>query len=174
MAKAKRHAVQVRTDDIILSSRESLRPLLMTLAESVTDWWLWPIPFPAKSLAALPRQANKLQRRRHSLDCAQSSVSTTIHLDSRSRYPGLLIFFSSTAVARGAILRASNKELGPVRKSSCSYGFLRSEPYEPKEWPAHQVTKPRTDPVDGEKYVHNTIDWLFQKVCNGKHARDKR
>ncbi|KAF2175978.1 hypothetical protein K469DRAFT_608704 [Zopfia rhizophila CBS 207.26] len=68
----------------------------------------------------------------------------------------------STAVARGAVLRALKKNDGPSRITQCSYGFLRTEPYEPHFYEAHKRTKPRIDPVDGERYVHGTIDWLIK------------
>ncbi|KAE9377463.1 hypothetical protein N431DRAFT_329570 [Stipitochalara longipes BDJ] len=69
----------------------------------------------------------------------------------------------STVVARGAILRALNKDHGPPRFTSCSYGFLRTEPYEPEEFAAHKNTKCHIDRADGEKYIDGTINWLIQK-----------
>jgi len=73
-------------------------------------------------------------------------------------------------VACGAVLRALRKEDGPDRISQSSYGFLRTEPYE-KDLetgipliPAHIGVKPHYDPVDGEPYVKNAIDWFMQKV----------
>jgi hypothetical protein len=68
-------------------------------------------------------------------------------------------------VARGAVLRAFNKDHGPDRITSCSYGFLRSEPYEPEEFAAHKNTRCIIDKADGEKYIDGTINWLIQKVC---------
>ncbi|MCJ1246533.1 hypothetical protein MMC30_003741 [Trapelia coarctata] len=69
-----------------------------------------------------------------------------------------------TAVASGAILRALNKENGPARVMLSSYGFLRTEPYEPEVVPAHrEIKRPWHDPLDGRKYVKNTIDWLVKK-----------
>jgi hypothetical protein len=71
----------------------------------------------------------------------------------------------STVVARGAVLRALNKDSGPRRITDCSYGFLRTEPWEPDQIPAHSKVKCHIDKADGEKYVDNTIDWLIVKVC---------
>jgi len=45
-----------------------------------------------------------------------------------------------------------------------SYGFLRTEPYEPEVVLAHrEIKRPWHDPLDGKKYVKNTIDWLVKK-----------
>jgi hypothetical protein len=71
----------------------------------------------------------------------------------------------TTAVARGAVLRAFNKNHGPTRITSCSYGFLRTEPYAPDEHPAHKNARFVIDKADGERYINHTIDWLIQKVC---------
>lgn len=70
----------------------------------------------------------------------------------------------STAVARGAVLRAFNKDHSPQRISQCSYGFLRTEPYEPDVVAAHKKVRCKIDQTDGERYVDGTIDWLIQKV----------
>jgi hypothetical protein len=67
-------------------------------------------------------------------------------------------------VARGAVLRALNKEDGPDRITSCSYGFLRTEPWEPDVYPEHEKVRCHIDKADGEKYVDNTICWLINKV----------
>lgn len=61
------------------------------------------------------------------------------------------------------MLRAYNKEMGPQRITLCSYGFLRTEPYEPKFYGAHEGARYVTDKVDGERYVKDTIDWLIKK-----------
>ncbi|KAH7385873.1 hypothetical protein BKA66DRAFT_548581 [Pyrenochaeta sp. MPI-SDFR-AT-0127] len=68
----------------------------------------------------------------------------------------------STAVARGAVLRALNKRFGPTRNTHCSYGFLMSEEYDPDSIEAHQSTRCRVNGVDGLKYVDNTIRWVIQ------------
>lgn len=67
-------------------------------------------------------------------------------------------------MAVGAVLRALDKENGPQRITKSSYGFLRTEPYEPLMWKAHAETKPTIDQNDGEKYVVKTIYWLICKV----------
>ena len=71
---------------------------------------------------------------------------------------------SSTAVARGAVLQALDKNHGLKRTTLCSYGFLRDEPWDPEEVPVHRIMKPDNDPADGEKYILDTIEWLIQKV----------
>ncbi|OCL14979.1 hypothetical protein AOQ84DRAFT_307992 [Glonium stellatum] len=68
-----------------------------------------------------------------------------------------------TAVASGAILRALNKEDGPARFIRSSYGFLRTEPYEPEVTPAHVGVKPSYDHLDGNQYIRDTIDWVVKK-----------
>lgn len=72
---------------------------------------------------------------------------------------------SETAIATGAILRALNPEQGPTRIIGSSYGFLRTEPHEPECIDAHKYSNPkRVDPIDGERYVKNTIFWVLKKV----------
>lgn len=68
----------------------------------------------------------------------------------------------STAVARGAVLRALNKRLGPDRITQCSYGFLISEPYEPEVYEEHRRTICRINKADGERYVDETLHWVIQ------------
>ncbi|KAF2124677.1 hypothetical protein P153DRAFT_325969 [Dothidotthia symphoricarpi CBS 119687] len=68
----------------------------------------------------------------------------------------------STAVARGAVLRALNKRFGPSRITQCSYGILVSEPYEPDSIEAHRQTRCRINKADGEKYVDETIRWVIR------------
>ncbi|KAL2141237.1 hypothetical protein VTI28DRAFT_2650 [Corynascus sepedonium] len=67
---------------------------------------------------------------------------------------------SATAVARGAVLRAFNKEQGPRRYARSSYGILRTEIWE--EFPEHKEAKVAYDPHDGLPYVFNTIDWVLK------------
>lgn len=73
-------------------------------------------------------------------------------------------------MAHGAVLRAANKIDGPERRVRSSFGILRTEPYEPTEWEAHAKVWPWTDPVDGKKYVKNTIDWVVNKVRAGSYT----
>ena len=72
--------------------------------------------------------------------------------------------FRSTAVARGAVLRALNKRFGPSRITQCSYGFILSEPFQPEVFEAHSQTKCRINEVDGERYVDETIRWVIRAV----------
>jgi hypothetical protein len=69
---------------------------------------------------------------------------------------------SATAVARGAVLRAFNKERGPRRYARSSYGILRTEIW--KEFPEHAEGKKAYDPHDGQPYAFNTIDWMLRLV----------
>jgi hypothetical protein len=69
-------------------------------------------------------------------------------------------------VARGAVLRALNKTLGPSRITQCSYGFLSSIPYQPELIEAHRSTKCRINAADGEKYVDGVIRWVIQAVSS--------
>ena len=69
-----------------------------------------------------------------------------------------------TAIAHGAVLRASNKSKGPARKILSSYGFLQTLPKDNKTYPALKRVKGTRDPVDGLVYVKNTINWLIKKV----------
>ncbi|KAK0653120.1 hypothetical protein B0T16DRAFT_407468 [Cercophora newfieldiana] len=68
---------------------------------------------------------------------------------------------TATAVARGAVLRAFNKERGPARHARTSYGVLRTEPYGdfPEE---HSEANWTWDKHDGMAYVKGTIDWVFK------------
>ncbi|KAG2019349.1 hypothetical protein GB937_005263 [Aspergillus fischeri] len=69
-----------------------------------------------------------------------------------------------TAVASGAVLRALNRELGPVRIIQSSYGYLRTEPWDPDAIEAHRSSRPKqADPNDGDLYVKNTICWVLKK-----------
>jgi len=70
---------------------------------------------------------------------------------------------SNAAVSSGAVLRASNKKDGPRRFAHSSYGFLRREPYEPQQFPAHSRSMARVDIDDGEKYV-DVINYFMRKA----------
>jgi len=74
-------------------------------------------------------------------------------------------------VAVGAVLRALRKEDGPARIIQSSYGFLRTEPYEPEAIEAHKDVHPWFDPLDGMKYIKNTILWFIRKVCQAPLRR---
>ncbi|KAF2734482.1 hypothetical protein EJ04DRAFT_602989 [Polyplosphaeria fusca] len=68
---------------------------------------------------------------------------------------------ASTAVARGAVLRALNKSDGPARITHCSYGFLLNELYQPQVHPAHKGARVTIDPDDGRRFVNSAIDWVI-------------
>ncbi len=71
--------------------------------------------------------------------------------------------YVQSAVARGAVLRALNKEGGPERITRSSYGVLQSERYNAED-PKHRKFRVSRDPADGELYVMNTIHWVLNKV----------
>jgi hypothetical protein len=54
---------------------------------------------------------------------------------------------------------------GPDRIIQSSYGFLRTEPYEPRIFPAHREAEPDLDDVDGEYYLQ-TIVYFMKKASN--------
>lgn len=64
------------------------------------------------------------------------------------------------------MLRALNKEDGPGRIIKSSYGFLRTETYNPDALVAHSGVHPTLDKLDGYKYVRNTIEWLVKVVSD--------
>lgn len=51
---------------------------------------------------------------------------------------------------------------GPSRHTESSYGFLRSEPFEPTSRSEHVGARPFTNPEDGELYIQ-TIVWFMVK-----------
>ncbi|KAJ3547134.1 hypothetical protein NM208_g1670 [Fusarium decemcellulare] len=71
------------------------------------------------------------------------------------------------AVAKGAVLRALDKENGPDRLTKSSYGILRHEPY--MDHPEHRGQTPYTNPQNGEKYVLNTINWIIHRDTRMDH-----
>jgi hypothetical protein len=66
-------------------------------------------------------------------------------------------------MARGAILRAFDKEDGLERVSLSSYGFRLQDEYNPEAIPEHRKVKPKVDSNDGVQYV-DVIDWVIKKV----------
>ena len=70
----------------------------------------------------------------------------------------------TSAVARGAVLRALNKEDGPRRVCRSSFGFLRQEEYD--AFPEHKEAgvKPKKDSVDRCPQVNDTIYWVLEAV----------
>ena len=74
--------------------------------------------------------------------------------------PGMI---SATAVARGAVLRAFDKERGPRRFARSSYGVLRTEEWE--AFPEHKDGGKRSyDRHDGQPYAVGTVDWVLKLV----------
>ena len=71
-------------------------------------------------------------------------------------------------MATGAVLRALRKEDGPARIIQSSYGILRTEPHDPKLYEAHKDARPYLEPLNGVKYVKDTIDWIIKKVSGVK------
>ncbi|KAK0620779.1 hypothetical protein B0T14DRAFT_522135 [Immersiella caudata] len=69
---------------------------------------------------------------------------------------------TATAVARGAVLRALNKNGGPSRHAKTSYGIWRSEEY--GAFPEHAEAKKSYDKHDGLEYAAATIDWVLKLV----------
>ena len=70
---------------------------------------------------------------------------------------------TTSAVARGAVLRALRKEDGPTRITRSSFGILRTDLYN-EDLPAHQHVKPTIDKADGLSWVRDTIEWVIHKV----------
>jgi hypothetical protein len=70
---------------------------------------------------------------------------------------------SVTAIASGAVACAENKRNGPKRYIQCSYGFLRSEPYEPTAFRGHLHAARKKDKLDGDCYV-KVINYFVTKV----------
>jgi hypothetical protein len=66
-------------------------------------------------------------------------------------------------MARGAILRAFDKEDGLERVSLSSYGFRLQDEFNPEAIPEHRKVKPKVDNNDGVQYV-DVIDWVIKKV----------
>ena len=73
--------------------------------------------------------------------------------------------YIDSAVARGAVLRALNKENGPTRISRTSYGVMRDDVFDPDN-PIHRRLKWQRDPADGVAYIRDTLHWQISKVRN--------
>ncbi|KAF4463869.1 hypothetical protein FALBO_9306 [Fusarium albosuccineum] len=71
------------------------------------------------------------------------------------------------AVAKGAVLRALDKENGPDRLTKSSYGILRHERY--MDRPEHRGQRPVPNSLDGEKYVTDLIDWIIHRDTRMDH-----
>jgi hypothetical protein len=61
------------------------------------------------------------------------------------------------------VLRAFNKEDGPVRELKSSYGLLRKERLN-VEWEGHKKGQSVWDRLEADRFVKDTILWVFQKV----------
>ena len=73
------------------------------------------------------------------------------------------------AVSSGAVLRALNKQHGPNRMIRSSVGVIEKVPYEPDATIEHKnlpYKYVKLDPLDGYKYVENSIKWLVRKVAS--------
>lgn len=57
-----------------------------------------------------------------------------------------------------------------MRFAQCSYGFLRTEPF--NDYEEHEGVIPTKDEFDGELYVKNTIDWLVKKGVEVKYHKE--
>lgn len=73
---------------------------------------------------------------------------------------------SATAVSKGAVLRAFNKEDGPSRKLQSNFGLKRKEIFDPKLDGHLKASAPKRekDNLDGEIYVRDIIEWKLFKV----------
>jgi hypothetical protein len=89
--------------------------------------------------------------------------------------------FCATGVAKGAILRACDKENGPARMPRLSYGFLRHLEYQNEKWLAKKFPAiaaamkhgERTlDKIDGKYWVNDTIQWIIKSVCKLSNSSD--
>ncbi|KAF2020703.1 hypothetical protein BU24DRAFT_469468 [Aaosphaeria arxii CBS 175.79] len=82
-------------------------------------------------------------------------------------------FECATGVAKGALLRALDKENGPSRTIACSFGFLRHIPHESKLYRLKDFREPIKQGImslhDGEEYLADTITWAI-KVGDGPLA----
>jgi hypothetical protein len=81
---------------------------------------------------------------------------------------------SATGLAKGAILRACDKENGPARRPWLSYGVLRHLEYQnekgfAEEYPALAAAlkegKRKYSNTDGKYWVEDTIQWIIKAVC---------
>ena len=76
----------------------------------------------------------------------------------------------TSCIARGAVLRALNKQNGPQRHLQTSFGFLRTELHDPLRVAAHKGIRPTSDKVDGFDSIEGTIYWVLQKVSKNGTA----
>ncbi|KAF2424215.1 hypothetical protein EJ08DRAFT_595282 [Tothia fuscella] len=70
---------------------------------------------------------------------------------------------NGAAISAGAALRALDKEHGPARNISSSYGILYIEEYDPRRFRQHrECSYPKPDQYDGIRRI-STIDWIIKK-----------
>ncbi|KAG4430982.1 hypothetical protein IFR05_013534 [Cadophora sp. M221] len=69
---------------------------------------------------------------------------------------------SITAIASGATIRALSLEHGPKRKAVSSFGFPRTEPYQPEAATGHREADIKIDSFDGCSYA-SVIDYFLHK-----------
>jgi hypothetical protein len=88
---------------------------------------------------------------------------------------------SATGVAKGAILRACDKENGPARRPRLSYGVLRHLEYQNEEWLAKKHPalaaalkegKKKYNHLDGKYWIEDTIEWIIKAVCQPSISPD--
>ncbi|KAL5358283.1 hypothetical protein BJX96DRAFT_146278 [Aspergillus floccosus] len=68
----------------------------------------------------------------------------------------------TTAVSRGGVLRALNKEDGPRRKLRLNLGVCLSEPYN-KRFQGHSGAPWFRNHLNQKKYVKECMDWVIRK-----------
>ncbi|KAL4819764.1 hypothetical protein BDW67DRAFT_181481 [Aspergillus spinulosporus] len=68
----------------------------------------------------------------------------------------------TTAVSRGGVLRALNKEDGPRRKLRLNLGVCLTEPWNPK-YAGHRNAPWFRHPLNNKKYVKDCMDWVIRK-----------
>ncbi|KAK1760104.1 hypothetical protein QBC47DRAFT_408211 [Echria macrotheca] len=91
--------------------------------------------------------------------CASRNIPVPALLPPLNEH-GSISKHTATAVARGAVLRALNKENGPRRQARTSYGVWRNEEY--GTFPEHAEAKKAYDRHDGLDYAVGTIEWILK------------
>lgn len=76
---------------------------------------------------------------------------------------GYLRDITTTAVSRGGVLRALNKESGPRRRLRLNLGVCLSEPYD-ESFKGHSQAPYVKNPLNGKRYVEDCMDWVIRKV----------
>ncbi|KAH9217367.1 hypothetical protein DL95DRAFT_493634 [Leptodontidium sp. 2 PMI_412] len=111
-------------------------------------------------MPCLQRTAAVLQKQ---IDGAlQLGINVKVREPIRATSPSPTKSPSITAIAASATIRALNLEHGPKRTALSSYGFLRTEPYEPDKVDGHLEAEIKIDPFDDGEYV-SVIDYFLHK-----------